>query len=63
KTMTNQELIPLNNPAELILAEIKAKCEKFKRERGENLTILQQLKQQLNHIENQIKQKDQKEEI
>ncbi|CAG8724376.1 1785_t:CDS:1, partial [Racocetra fulgida] len=56
-----QALIPVNNPAELILAEIKAKCERFKRERGEQLATLQQVKQQLNRIEKQIAQKDQKE--
>ena len=59
--MTSQALIPINNPAELILAEIEAKCERFKQERGEHLTAIEQLKQQLNHLENQIKQKDQKE--
>ncbi|CAG8773516.1 19509_t:CDS:1, partial [Racocetra fulgida] len=61
KIMTSQALIPVNNPAELILAEIEAKHERFKQERGEYLTAFQKLKQQLNHIENQIKQKDQKE--
>lgn len=59
--MTSQALIPVNNPAELILAEIEAKHERFKQEREEYLTAIEQLKQQLNHLENQIKQKDQKE--